>query len=283
MHRIALANHRKPATRQVEVPPDAGRAELPSRFFRWSLWVSRPIAAVLLVPALPVMLVCMLVVRLTSPGPAIYRQVRVWRHGRHFTMYKLRTMRADAEKHGAVWARTHDDRVTPFGRFLRKSHLDELPQLFNVLKGEMALVGPRPERPEFVTRLVPQIPGYLDRLSVLPGVTGLAQVNLPPDTDLDSVRRKLVLDLEFIRTNSLSLELRLMLCTGLRIFKLPVIGLLGVGRTVRLPHEGQETEPPAPEPDGQDLSAQVLPHLTLSKSNGNHGSNGHAHRPLRAK
>jgi hypothetical protein len=118
-----------------------------------------------------------------------------------------------------VWARTRDPRVTLVGRILRKLHLDELPQLFNILKGEMSLVGPRPERPEFVQMLARKIPGYSNRLLVLPGVTGLAQVNLPPDTDLDSVRRKLVLDLEYVRRASLPMDLALMIGTAARMGK----------------------------------------------------------------
>ena len=131
----------------------------------------------------------MLLVRLTSRGPGIYKQARVGKDGRKFMMYKIRTMRQDAEAaSGPMWTQAHDPRVTFLGRVLRKLHLDELPQLFNVLKGEMSLVGPRPERPEFVRVLAEAIPGYRNRLAVRPGVTGLAQVNLPPDTDIASVR-----------------------------------------------------------------------------------------------
>jgi len=117
--------------------------------------------------------------------------------------------------------------MTRLGYWLRHLHLDELPQLFNVVRGEMSLVGPRPERPEFVAVLADQIPGYLNRIAVQPGITGLAQINLPPDTDLDSVRRKLVLDCEYIRTAGLLLDFRILACTLLR-----VIGLRG-GRGVR--------------------------------------------------
>ena len=122
----------------------------------------------------------------------------------------------DAEKDGPKWAAAKDCRVTPIGRFLRRFHLDELPQLFNVLKGEMALVGPRPERPEFVKKLRGQIPEYMSRLRVLPGITGLAQLNLPPDTDLESVRRKLVLDLEYVGKSSVLLDISIIMCTSCR-------------------------------------------------------------------
>ena len=137
-------------------------------------------------------------------------------------MYKIRSMRHDAEAaSGPKWTQASDPRVTGLGKLLRKLHLDELPQLFNVLKGEMAIAGPRPERPEFVRVLGEAIPGYRNRLAVLPGITGLAQVNLPPDSDLASVERKLVLDCEYIERAGLWLDLRLTLWTFLRIFKMP--------------------------------------------------------------
>lgn len=193
---------------------------VPAAYFRWKRGVDFVLAILLLAPALPLMGLLVLLVRLTSRGPGIYAQVRVGKNGRKFTMYKIRSMRQDAEAGtGAVWARTRDPRVTFVGRILRKLHLDELPQLFNILKGEMSLVGPRPERPEFVQMLARKIPGYSHRLSVLPGVTGLAQVNLPPDTDLDSVRRKLVLDLEYVRQASLLMDLALIVGTAARMGK----------------------------------------------------------------
>ena len=176
----------------------------------------------MLVPGLPILGLLILIVKLTSRGPAIYRQVRVGRGGRHFTMYKFRSMSVNAEsKSGAVWAATKDPRTTPVGRILRKLHLDEIPQLFNVLKGEMSLVGPRPERPEFVELLSREIPGYTDRLTVLPGITGLAQINLPPDTDLNSVRRKLILDQMYLHEMGLWMDLRLVACTTTRLIKMP--------------------------------------------------------------
>ncbi|HEX5103288.1 MAG TPA: sugar transferase, partial [Pirellulaceae bacterium] len=195
---------------------------------RFKGWIDRLIAALMLIPGLPMIGILVAAVRLTSKGPGIYRQVRVGKGGRIFTMYKLRSMRVDAEAgSGPVWASlTGDSRVTPLGFWLRRLHLDELPQLFNVLKGEMSLVGPRPERPEFVKVLAEKIDGYLDRLQVAPGITGLAQINLPPDTDLDSVRRKLHLDCEYIRDAGLLFDLRIIACTLLR-----VVGLRG-GRAV---------------------------------------------------
>jgi lipopolysaccharide/colanic/teichoic acid biosynthesis glycosyltransferase len=193
----------------------------------------------MLVPGLPVIAVLVVLVRLTSRGPGIYKQERVGKDGRKFMMYKIRTMRHDAEAAtGPKWSQARDPRVTPLGRVLRKLHLDELPQLFNVLKGEMSLVGPRPERPEFVGVLAQAIPAYRNRLAVRPGVTGLAQINLPPDSDLASVQRKLVLDCEYIEHGGLLLDMGLMLCTLLRIFKIPGHWLhvaLGVARKVKLP------------------------------------------------
>jgi lipopolysaccharide/colanic/teichoic acid biosynthesis glycosyltransferase len=166
------------------------------------------------VAAVPVIAAVWVVVRLTSPGPGFYSQLRVGLNGRTFRIYKIRTMYHNCEAvSGAKWSTKHDPRVTPVGRVLRKLHLDELPQLLNVLKGDMSLVGPRPERPEFVGTLAKELPGYAERLAVRPGVTGLAQIQLPPDTDLESVRTKLILDQCYVRTGGIWLDLRIMLGT----------------------------------------------------------------------
>ncbi len=191
-------------------------------------------AALLLVPGLPLILFLAILTKLTSKGPAIFSQVRVGKDGRVFTMYKIRTMVQDAEAlSGAVWATKTDPRVTFLGRILRKLHLDELPQLLNVLRGEMTLVGPRPERPEFVDLLEAKVPGYMLRLRVPPGVTGLAQLNLPADRNLDDVRRKLTLDLEYIENASLSFDLRLILgtvCRFVNYFHKTPLRFLGIYR-----------------------------------------------------
>jgi lipopolysaccharide/colanic/teichoic acid biosynthesis glycosyltransferase len=180
------------------------------------------LAAILLVFTLPIMLIVALLVRLTSWGPAIYSQTRSGRNGKPFRIYKFRTMWHNCEKRsGACWSMPGDPRITPVGRILRITHLDELPQLFNVLLGQMSLVGPRPERPEFLPQLAQSIPGYMDRLLVRPGVTGLAQVQLPADTDLDSVRRKLTYDLWYIRNRTLWLDLRLIACTAMKVLLVP--------------------------------------------------------------
>ncbi|MEX2175676.1 MAG: sugar transferase [Pirellulaceae bacterium] len=202
--------------------------------------VDRLLGLALLILAAPVIGALVLAIRWSSKGPGIYSQARVGRGGRLFTMYKLRSMRADAEVGiGPAWAAAGDDkRITRLGYWLRKLHLDELPQLWNLVRGEMSLVGPRPERPEFVAVLAEQIPGYLDRLRIAPGITGLAQINLPPDTDLNSVRRKLVLDTEYIRTAGMLLDLRIAACTLLRLVGLRggrAVVLLGLWREVELP------------------------------------------------
>jgi lipopolysaccharide/colanic/teichoic acid biosynthesis glycosyltransferase len=218
LHRIRRPSHPK----EVRSADFASRALPVPRKLRYKSWFDRLAALVLLVPGLPLMAVLAALVRLGSPGPGIYCQSRMGRQGRSFTMYKLRTMTHDAEaRTGAVWATRRDPRITRFGRFLRRFHLDELPQLFNVLKGEMSLVGPRPERPEIVAKLVEEVPNYLERLSVPPGVTGLAQINLPPDTVIDDVRRKLVLDREYVEQAGLGLDLRILLCTLARVCGIP--------------------------------------------------------------
>jgi lipopolysaccharide/colanic/teichoic acid biosynthesis glycosyltransferase len=179
-------------------------------------------ALVLLVVTAPVMLVAAALVRLTSPGRAFYSQTRLGYRGRVYTMYKIRSMYQDCEKlSGPCWASKDDPRVTPIGRVLRATHIDELPQLINVLKGEMSLIGPRPERPEFVPKLADAIPHYRDRLRVRPGVTGFAQVQLPPDTDLESVRRKLTYDLYYMQVMNPWLDVCILLCTTLKMVGIP--------------------------------------------------------------
>ena len=169
----------------------------------------------LFVVAVPVIAVIWLAVRATSAGPGLYSQLRVGRGGRHYRIYKIRTMQYNCEgKSGAQWCVNRDPRVTPLGRVLRKLHLDELPQLWNVLRGDMSLVGPRPERPEFVGPLSVEIPDYSERHLVRPGVTGLAQIQLPADTSVESVRTKLVLDRRYVADRSCWLDIRIMVGTA---------------------------------------------------------------------
>lgn len=168
--------------------------------------------------ATPVTLFLALLVKLTSRGPAFYLQERVGKDGRVFKIIKLRTMVADAEAAtGPVWAKENDPRETRLGRFLRRTHLDELPQFWNVLKGDMSLIGPRPERPVFVEKFRQEIPGYTIRLSVRPGITGWAQINHPYDRTLDDVRRKLDYDREYIRMMGWGIDLRIMAATAARM------------------------------------------------------------------
>lgn len=161
----------------------------------------------------PIMVAIALLVKATSRGPVLYRQIRVGINNRPFTIYKFRSMRSDAEKFGAQWAQRNDPRVTAVGRFLRRTHLDELPQLINVLKGEMSLVGPRPERPVFVSELSREIEGYPLRLCVKPGITGLAQVNHHADQTIDDVRIKLTYDLHYVQACGFWMDLRIITAT----------------------------------------------------------------------
>lgn len=206
------------------------------------------LATVMLIVLSPLMLLVAIAVRLTSRGPVIFRQTRVGlnlrtvgpdrrtrsdappaetgerrvpgsdrrqaqAYGRHFTLYKFRTMRTDAEKNGAQFAVAGDKRVTPIGRFLRKTRLDELPQLWNVLKGEMSLVGPRPERPEFIKKLSDEVPRYLDRLGLQPGLTGVAQIENGYDNDIEGFRRKVAYDLVYLKNCSATNDLRILFRT----------------------------------------------------------------------
>jgi lipopolysaccharide/colanic/teichoic acid biosynthesis glycosyltransferase len=158
-----------------------------------------------------------LLVKIESSGPAFYRQRRVGRGGRVFWIYKIRSMKHNCETGtGAVWSSGKaDPRVTRIGRFLRDTHLDELPQLLNVLKLQMSLIGPRPERPELIASLEQDIPHYRDRLLVKPGLTGLAQMQLPPDSDVQSVKKKLAYDRYYVQQLSFLADVRIMLCTAL--------------------------------------------------------------------
>lgn len=175
-------------------------------------------AAALLVLFAPLILLAMAAVKLTSRGPAIYSQARLGKDGRRFTIFKIRTMAHDCERDtGARWATPRDPRVTPVGRFLREAHLDELPQLWNVLRGDMGLVGPRPERPEFVLDLEREVPHYRQRMDVRPGITGLAQVQLPPDTNVQSVRQKLAYDLFYVGQAGPWLDARILLATVMKV------------------------------------------------------------------
>jgi lipopolysaccharide/colanic/teichoic acid biosynthesis glycosyltransferase len=180
------------------------------------------LAAALLVVSAPVMLAAMALVKLTSRGPMTYTQRRVGFGGRQFTIYKIRTMIDNCESlTGPRWAVPGDPRVTPIGSLLRKLHVDELPQLVNVLRGEMSLVGPRPERPEFVSKLEREIPHYPARHAVVPGITGLAQLHLPPDTEVSHVERKLTYDLYYARHLGLRMDVTILVGTALKVFGLP--------------------------------------------------------------
>jgi sugar transferase (PEP-CTERM system associated) len=166
------------------------------------------LAGVGLVLALPVMTLVAIAIKLTSRGPALYRQQRVGQHGRVFSVYKFRSMRQDAEKEtGAVWAVKNDNRVTPVGRFIRQTRLDEVPQLWNVVRGQMSFVGPRPERPEFVADLTRQIPFYGQRHTVRPGLTGWAQVKYSYGASVEDALEKLQYDLFYIKNMSIALDL----------------------------------------------------------------------------
>ncbi len=180
------------------------------------------VAALLFLPAVLITGVAGLLVVLTSRGPLLYSQVRVGRGGRRFTLYKIRTMTHNCEHEtGPRWASRFDTRITRVGHVLRRLHLDELPQLWNVLKGDMSLVGPRPERPEFMPLLAEAIPDYKERHALQPGMTGLAQVQLPPDTDVESVRRKLTYDLYYVRHVGFWLDLRILVSTAYYLVRVP--------------------------------------------------------------
>ena len=224
---VASAQPRQ-SPRSVEVPEviPRERSEQLSRALNFT------IAALALIVTSPVLVLLAIAVRLTSRGPILYAQTRVgldrrWRStlalrerrledlgGQVFTIYKFRTMRVDAERgSGAVWAQENDPRVTPLGKYMRMLRLDEIPQFWNVLLGDMNIVGPRPERPSIVSRLREDIPEYQCRHRVRPGITGLAQINQNYDACIDDVRSKVRWDLQYIQEQSIWVDLSICLRT----------------------------------------------------------------------
>ncbi len=172
------------------------------------------LAGGLLLGTLPLLVLTAIAIRLETRGPVFYRQERVGRQGRVFTLFKFRSMTVDAEAPGqAVWAVPQDPRVTRVGRFIRLTRIDEVPQVLNVLRGDMAFIGPRPERPVFVAQLDRVIPHYADRAAVKPGITGWAQVRYRYGASIEDSRMKLGYDLYYIRNRSLALDLRILAAT----------------------------------------------------------------------
>jgi exopolysaccharide biosynthesis polyprenyl glycosylphosphotransferase len=172
------------------------------------------IGTAMLVLLLPLMALIALAVRIDSPGPALYRQPRVGRFGTTFTLLKFRSMVVDAEAgSGPLWARQQDPRITRIGRFIRATRIDELPQLANVIRGDMSLVGPRPERPHFVEQLTHAIPFYRQRAYVRPGLTGWAQVNFPYGASVEDAREKLAYDLYYLKNRTIMLDMIILIST----------------------------------------------------------------------
>ncbi len=200
----------------IDVMPDP----MPTweKFFKRMMDIA--LSLLILIPALPLMAIIALLIRLTSTGPAIFRQKRVGKYDRVFTMNKFRTMYIDAEKEsGPVWAIDNDPRITPVGYWLRKLRLDELPQFLNVLKGDMSLVGPRPERPYFVEQFKKKIPLYSRRLRVRPGITGWAQVKWKYDENLEDVKEKTKYDLFYVENISLKMDFKILINTVMTVLK----------------------------------------------------------------
>jgi lipopolysaccharide/colanic/teichoic acid biosynthesis glycosyltransferase len=180
------------------------------------LLCERVAAAMLLIILSPVMVMAAAAIKLTSSGPIFFRQERLGISGRVFRVWKFRTMINNAEAEtGPVWSQAGDPRITPLGKLLRDTHIDEFPQLFNVIDGSMSLVGPRPERPEIAAEIEIDVPAYHLRLAVRPGITGFAQIRLPADSTIDGVRRKLAFDLYYIQNLGPLLDLKILLRTAL--------------------------------------------------------------------
>ncbi len=169
---------------------------------------------IILIVTLPITLIVALAIKLDSEGPVFFKQIRVGKDGKEFKIYKFRSMIKDAEKHtGPIWSTKDDPRITRVGKIIRKFRLDEIPQFINVLRGEMSLVGPRPERPYFVEKLSQEIPLYKRRLKVKPGITGWAQVKHKYDESIEDVKKKLQYDLYYIENISLRMDLKILFRT----------------------------------------------------------------------
>lgn len=214
--------------------PTVSRYELAKAVF------DRVLATLLLIVFSPMILAAMLLVRLTSSGSPIYTQKRVGLNGLHFTLYKIRSMYVGSEADGPRWSLPGDRRVTPIGHLLRWSHFDELPQLINVIRGEMSLIGPRPERPELIAQLERVLPHYHHRHMVRPGISGLAQVLQAPDTDLASVGRKLKYDIHYVDRMSFFLDARIYVATLLLFLGIP--GRM-IAEMMGFPYEEPNLEP----------------------------------------
>ena len=221
----------------------------PTRSFRNRYESVKPVidfalALVLVLFSAPVVILAVILVRLDSPGPSIYTHKRLGLKGKVFTIYRIRTIYHDPERNGdATWCIPGGPRITLVGRFLRWSHADELPQFINVLKGDMSLVGPRPERPEFLEQIERALPNYRRRLTVRPGLTGLAQLQQPPDTDLKSVYSKLNYDLCYLERISFWLDLRLIVGTILKCLGVPFVWIARIAELPELSIPAQRSRP----------------------------------------
>jgi lipopolysaccharide/colanic/teichoic acid biosynthesis glycosyltransferase len=215
-------------------------------YLRVKVALDLALALLILILAAPVLLVAAILVKWTSPGPILYIQTRLGKGGRTYKLYKFRTMVHNCERwSGPQWSQPNDPRITAAGRWLRRFHLDELPQLWNVLRGEMSLIGPRPERPEFLPWLEHAVPCYPQRLLVRPGLTGLAQVQLSPDRTLEDVRRKLACDLFYVRQFGFWLDLRIFLGTLAYLLGIP---FALYGKVFFLPGSSRLVESESPPP-----------------------------------
>lgn len=209
------------------VAPEPGTMALVSTgFIGWAVSIARRrfqqfkrafdviASSVGLVLITPIVACVAVLIKIVSPGPVFFKQERVGHKGRIFDIYKIRTMKIDAEKDtGPIWARENDSRLIKFGKLIRRLHIDELPQLVNVLRGDMSIVGPRPERPVFVEKLSGEISDYRKRINVKPGITGLAQVRHKYDETIKDVRKKVKYDLLYIREMCFMVDLRILLRT----------------------------------------------------------------------
>lgn len=252
-----MAARRRRVVSGIVTGPPPGRSTYKVSYDHVKSMFDLGLSTVLLMLASPIILLCMIAVRLGSKGSPLYSQKRLGSRGRIITIYKIRTMYKDCELNfGPMWSGPGDPRVTPVGRILRATHLDEFPQLLNVLRGEMSLIGPRPERPEIVAQLERCFPAYRDRLLVRPGLSGLAQVLQGADTSLHSVQRKLELDSFYRQHFGCWLDLRIGLATVLYLLHVP---RRGIARVFQFPVDEPAGDEASLEGESIAVSSRVRP------------------------
>jgi lipopolysaccharide/colanic/teichoic acid biosynthesis glycosyltransferase len=260
-----------PRSDNLETSPLAHRSHQPMQpiappygfYFALKPIFDRCLALLALILVSPIIAIAAIIVRLTSPGKAFYTQVRLGKDGKPYVIYKLRSMYQNCESSSGIkWSSKSDSRVTRFGWFMRSTHIDELPQLWNICRGEMSFIGPRPERPEIYAGLDGVLPEYRQRMAIRPGLTGLSQIQLPPDSSLETVRTKLARDRVYISYHSFWLDFKIVLATG---FYLAGVSYNGLTKLFQFPIVERRIEPKSVRSTPRIIESYLEPALHTAK------------------